>query len=155
MRLIVGILLSTVGVSAQGPNTITPTGNLNTPRAGHTATLLANGNILIAGGSATLPGFPASTELYNPASGTFTPAGNMTISRSLHTATLLSDGKVLLAGGQVSFGDGAWGATGQATAELYDPATGAFTPTGSMTAARASHTATLLNNGKVLTAGGA
>jgi uncharacterized protein (TIGR03437 family) len=144
------------GVSAPSANTITPTGNLNSPRQGHTATLLPNGKVLIAGGFASLTAFPfwATTELYDPATGTFSPGGSMNASRSGHTATLLPDGKVLLAGGDSAFGNGADGDTAQSSAEVYDPETGTFTPTGSMTAAREGHTATLLNNGKVLIAGG-
>jgi hypothetical protein len=67
----------------------------------------------------------------------------------MHTATLLPNGKVLIAGG--CFGNGG---PGQSTAELYDPATAAFSPTGSMADARCNHTATLLGNGQVLIAGG-
>ena len=91
----------------------TSTGSMNRARAGHTATLLANGKVLVTGGS------DASAELYDPASGTFTFTGSMISPHNLHSATLLRDGKVLIAGG----GD---------DAELYDPSTGAFTATGSM-----------------------
>ena len=142
--------------TAQSSGALTSTGNMTAARSSHTATLLSNGKVLIAGGSAILPERPiwASAELYDPSLGTFSPAGNMTVSRSGHTATLLPDGKVLIAGGRVAFGAGAWGETAQSTAELYDPSSGKFTPTGSMRTPRESHTATLLNNGKVLIAGG-
>jgi len=126
-----------------------PTGGMSSARSNHTATLLSNGKVLIAGGyncctATTL----ASAELYDPAAGTFTPTGSMNIGRNNHTATLLNNGKVLVAGGSDNNG------LIQAGAELYDPATGTFTATGSMSTVRSNHTATLLNNGKVLVAGG-
>ena len=127
---------------AQSPGTFTQTGDLTVPRQFHTATLLANGKVLIAGGS-NMNSAWASAELYDPASGTFTTTGSMTMPRSRHTATLLPNGKVLIVGG-----------SSQASAELYDPSSGRFIATGGMTAARSLHTATLLNNGKVLIAGG-
>jgi hypothetical protein len=142
--------------TAQSPGTFTSTGNMTAARSGHTATLLSNGKVLIAGGTAILPERPvwASAELYDPSIGTFSPAGNMTVSRSGHTATLLADGKVFIAGGRVAFGNGTWGETAQSSAELYDPLSNKFTRTGSMRTPRESQTATLLNNGKVLIAGG-
>lgn len=84
--------------------------------------------------------------------GTFTPTGSMGTLRWLHTATLLRNGKVLITGGTTLRTDGSFYEL--SSAELYDPATGAFSPTGSMTTARGRHTATLLSNGKVLIAGG-
>ncbi len=131
--------------------TFAATGSLATGRTGHTATLLANGKVLIAGGyyGDALPAtFPAAAELYDPAMGVFTATGSLaTGGRSGHTATLLPNGKVLIAGG----GNGGVSAPGS---ELYDPATGGFTSTGSLVTERAGHTAALLANGKVLIAGG-
>ena len=118
------------------------TGSMAKPRSGHTATLLPDGKVLIAGGSDG--GNTPSAELYNPATGTFAPAGTMTAARSGHTATLLTNGKVLIVGGN------SWAAS----AELYDPPTQTFSATGSPGVARESHTATLLASGKVLIAGG-
>ncbi len=133
----------------------TPTGLMGTARQVPRATLLPNGKVLISGGYVDDAGwtFIASAELYDPATGTFTPTGSMSTARAHHTATLLPNGKVLVAGGWGY--DVGYGYISFATSEIYDPATGVFTPTGSMAAVRAFHTATLLPNGRVLMAGGA
>jgi hypothetical protein len=130
------------------------TGSMTTAREGHTATLLNNGMVLVAGGSSSGVGLTsslASAELYDPTMGTFTATGSMTNARRNPTATLLTDGNVLVAGGVGSGGGLTGGVIG---AELYDPTTGTFTVTGSMTNARQNPTATLLTNGNVLVAGG-
>jgi len=126
------------------------TGSMATPRRFHTATLLPNGKVLVAGGENASYTPVASAELYDPSSETFSATGNLTVPRAGHTATPLNNGKVLIAGGyQVNGGDAL------SSAELYDPTTGTFTAaTGSMTAARTYHTATLLQSGKVLISGG-
>jgi hypothetical protein len=135
---------------AQTPGTFTATGNMTAERSWHTATLLADGRVLIAGGfdaSSTL----ASAELYDPLIGTFKTTGKMTMPRSEHSATLLPNGKVLIAGGMVYGGNHA---NPLRSAELYDPETGTFSVTGDMTAGHAYNHATLLRNGQVLIAGG-
>jgi N-acetylneuraminic acid mutarotase len=121
------------------------TGSLDTPRVGHTATLLQNGKVLVAGGDSF-----GSSELYDPATGKWSITGNLHIARSVHTATLLQNGKVLVAGGypETPYFD----VTN--SAELYDPATGTWTITDSLNTPRTNHTATLLQNGKVLVVGG-
>jgi Galactose oxidase, central domain/Kelch motif len=134
--------------------TFTSTGALNGSRAGHTATLLPDGRVLIAGGVGNPDVFP-SAELYDPASGIFTATGAMIAIRSAHTATLLPNGKVLVAGGLGAPDVASGPQPALSSAELYDPASGTFTATGSMTTARDSFTATLLPNQKVLIAGGA
>jgi hypothetical protein len=124
------------------------TGGMASPRVAHTATLLNNGRVLVAGGM-DANGIPLVTaEIYDPSNGTFTLTGSMTTARHHFAATLLHSGKVLLTGGL----DTSWNA--MATAELYDPTSGTFSlTTGSMQFVHASHTATLLNTGKVLVIG--
>ncbi len=126
------------------------TGSMATSRDFTTATLLADGRVLIAGGfdgSKSL----ASAELYDPTTGKFSPTGSMSQARYSHTATLLQNGVVLIAGGD---DDSGASLVTLASAELYDPATGKFNPTGSMQTAREYHTATLLSDGRALITGG-
>jgi hypothetical protein len=128
------------------------TGPLGAGRQIHTATLLADGRVVIAGGFdfADLP--LASASLYDPTTNLSSPTGSMAAARGLDTATLLSDGRVLIAGG----GPASWIHPGPylASAELFDPKIGTFSPTGSMTTTREAQTATRLNDGRVLIAGG-
>ena len=119
---------------------------MSVERRGHTATRLADGRVLIAGGDNS-SGALNQTELYDPASATFSAAANMGTARADHSATLLADGRVLIAGGRN-------GGTSFASTEIFDPASGAFTSGPSMSASRAGHSATLLANGRVLIAGG-
>lgn len=117
----------------------------------HTATLLPNGLVLVAGGVGA-DGLPvAVAELYDPALSSWNPTGAMALGRFSHTATLLPDGRVLVAGGVGRLAD-IFAST--RTAELYDPTTGTWSPTASMDVIRDSHTATLLPTGRVLVAGG-
>jgi hypothetical protein len=162
-RLVLALSLIGIVVSCKGDATATTggrgedtsnrdTGVINAvrsmaiQRAVHTATLLADGKVLVAGGFTGDENSLASAEIFDPATRTFASAGNMNAARSSHTATLLPNGKVLIAGG---FNGGYL-----ASAELYDPAKRTFTPTGAMVTARSGHVATLLKNGKVLLAGG-
>jgi hypothetical protein len=127
------------------------------PRVGHTATLLLNGKVLICGGADradSLGTVSDSAELYDPTTETFAPAGNMTSLRWYHSATLLPDGRVLIVGGTTNPNAGGTGGSALSSLEIYDPVAGTFTAGSNMSAARMWHTATLLNNGNVLIAGG-
>ena len=130
-----------------------PTGSLKSRRWQHTATLLQDGRVLVTGGRSPNDSTDASTEVYDPGSGKFSPTGSMKASRKGHTATLLPDGLVLITGGEEQNDTGIPGQTLSST-ELYDPGTGKFTPSGSMGDPREAQTATLLNDGRVLIAGG-
>jgi hypothetical protein len=151
--------------SATGSTTLTiqgrsfvPAGHVSQYRRAHTATLLPNGTVLIAGG---FGGYVNSgnwdvlnsAEIYDPATKALATTGGLNTPRAGHTATLLPNGKVLIVGGETPIGN-----TGYfqdlTSAELYDPATGVFTPTGNLSNARYAHTATLLPNGNVLIVGG-
>jgi WD40 repeat protein len=123
---------------------------LNTHRSA-TATPLPDGKVLVAGAGDTDGGSGISAEVYDPTSGTWTATGNLVMPRFFHTATLLPDGRVLVTGGA----NAEYGGSVLASAELYEPATGTWSPTGGMNAARRDHTATLLQDGRVLVTGGA
>ena len=146
-----------ITVAVPAPVNFTPTGRMSMSRTFHTATLLPNGKVLIAGGNFDRADgadrATASAEVYDPANGTFTRTGDMASARFAHSATLLPNGKVLIAGGAAH--NAALGtAELTASAELYDPATGKFSPTGDMRRAQQWHAATLLTTGKVLITGG-
>jgi N-acetylneuraminic acid mutarotase len=131
--------------------TFSITDSMDTSRLAAASIKLQNGSILIVGGQTR--GFLAtnSAEIYDPLTGMFTSINPMNNSRTNPSATLLTDGKVLIIGGYE--GDSETG-TPLATAEIYDPKTGTFALTGSLSIGRRNHTATLLNDGTVLVAGG-
>ena len=134
----------------------TLTGPLNSGRSDYLATLLANGKVLVAGGFTANGLYLTNSEVYDPNSKSWTMTGPLNVARTAtrtghSTATLLSNGKVLAAGGNVY--EGSTNGT-LATAELFDPASGTWTMTGSLPGPRSDHTATLLLNGQVLVAGG-
>jgi len=131
-----------------GTGVWSPAGTMNDARSAHTATLLSDGRVLVAGGGVS--SF-RSAELYDPATGKWTPTGNLNSERFYHAATLLPNGKVLVAGGWTPGDDYAYGMD---SAELYDPATGQWSTTGSPIAPRVIYPVTLLPNGKVLIVGG-
>ena len=159
-----GDLLITGGADHDGPGgrlasaevfraatlTFQPTGAMHHARVGHTATLLNDGKVLVAGGVGE--SLTASAELYDPQVGTFTETGSLITAREKHTAGLLPDGRVLIAGGSDERG---W--TGNlSSAEVYDPATGKFAQTSAMNDSRFKlpAAAVQLREGKLLVAGG-
>ena len=123
---------------ALASGSFTKTGSMNVARISHTATLLLNGEVLVAGGDNS-----GSAELYNPSKGSWTLTGSMTTARALHQAVLLRSGEVLVAGGQSASGT-------LASAELYNRSTGTWTATGSMITPRYNFSLTLLPDGEVL-----
>ena len=147
LGLAVALAAASLSIMQATADSFATTGSLSGSRAGHTATLLRNGTVLVFGGyngSVRLN----TAELYDPASGAWSPSGALAIGRTTQTATLLPNGDVLAAGGHIS----AYGST--SSCEVYDPIAGIWAQTGSMATPRGIHTATLLLNGKVLVAGG-
>ena len=110
-------------------------------RYGHTATLLPDGRVLIAGGRRSNP--ISDAELYDPTTKTWAITGSLLVARSGHMATLLNDGRVLVTGG-----------SGDSSAELYDPMSGTWSSAGLMSTNRSRFSANLLLDGRVLVAGG-
>jgi hypothetical protein len=151
--LLVALLVAALALAGAGwatlalvrpplPGTFSPTGSMSAQREGHTATLLLDGRVLIAGGGyGCCDDFTdlSSAELYDPATGAFSPTGSMTETQS--TATLLKDGRMLIVGGD-------------STAAQYDPKAGKFTAAGSLVESMDFvRTATLLHDGRVLVTG--
>jgi hypothetical protein len=145
--------------------TFSATGSMNSGRSRATATLLEDGRVLIAGGAACGDSSDMlnSAEIFDPTTASFSDTGPMSATRADHAASLLADGRVLVAGGITSDATqgevgvirlAATGCSCLASAELYDPAAGTFSPTGSMGDARDDFTATLLLDGRVLVLGG-
>lgn len=149
------LVISTAVCNAQqkpvsaNAGSISKTANIENARAAHTATLLSDGKVLIAGGMRKDGELYDSAELFDPAKNTFTPvSGKMVKKRVSHTATVLKDGKILLVGG--------WSVSSspESSVEIFDPASKTFKAVASGKFKRSGHSATLLENGKVLIAGG-
>src|SRR5262249_6911649 len=140
-----GDSLDSAEIYTPGSRTFGLAGPMHATHQSHTATLLPNNLVLIAGGW----GNPfARADLFDPATNTFTAVAQPMRPHALHSATLMPDGRVILIGGG--------GDNGSAVnyADFFDWRTNAFTPAGTMTAYRLMHTATLLSDGSVLVAGG-
>ncbi len=152
------VAVATAELYNPATGTFSTTGNLKVARAGPSSTLLPSGKVLIAGGvfyTGTPPynlvaNYLASAELYDPAAGTFTLTGSLNTARSSQSTTVLGNGSVLLAAGQNGGANGGY----LSSAELYNPATGKFTLTGSLNTPRILHTAHLLASGEVLIVAG-
>lgn len=132
-------------------NSWSSAGSMEFARYEHSATLLSNGKVLVAGG---FDGYTqrSTAELYDPITNSWGPAASMAGSRGGHTATLLADGNVLVTGGRSLLAiNGSWSLS---SAETFNPVTNIWSTTDSMAVARHGHSATLLSNGKVLVAGG-
>ncbi|CAN5339987.1 kelch repeat-containing protein [soil metagenome] len=147
-------VLSTAEIYDPITGTWSATGSMASHRVLHTATLV-KGRVLVTGGYGVSNTALDTAELYNPATGKWTVTGSMVTSRGHHLATrLLGSGKVLVVGGINEPGPLPPGFKGLAEAELYDPATGTWSATGSMTTPRFAHTLIRLKSGTVLVAGG-
>ena len=169
-----GLTQATAELYDPGAGTWSAAPDMGTPRNGHTATLLNDGRVLVVGGFPARDVPPAATaEVYDPVARRWSPAGQLSGGRGYHAATVLADGRVLVSAGNAANlsrqvnatttsttagfttqpgGDGGGGEV--ATAEIYDPATNRWSPTGELGAPRSAHTATLLADGRVLVAGG-
>lgn len=131
------------------PGNWTATGSMTTARWIHTATLLPDGRVFVAGGMNSSTSTTNTAEIYDPSTGLWTPIGSMAVPRSRHTATLLHDGRVLITGGRQTHRG-----PSLATSEIYDPASNTWISTGTLNNARDNHAAVLLEDGRVLVAGG-
>jgi hypothetical protein len=136
----------------------TSVGSMSVARCSATTNLLPDGRVLVAGGGSGPNGASplASAEIFDPATQKFAVTGSMSVPRTFATSTSLADGRVLIIGGCTSnpIGDDSCPGGSTASAEIFDPATGAFTQTGQMMTGRTSNIAVLLPDGRVLVAGG-
>lgn len=133
----------------------TATGNMTMPRGAHTATRLLDGRVLLTGGLRNYQSQTTNTaEIYDPQTGLFSAVGNMSVRRQWHNAVLLNDGRVLIAGGYDNTFSVFSAEAYLDSAEVFDPATGSFSPVASMNEKRMWYASTKLTNGKVLLAGG-
>jgi N-acetylneuraminic acid mutarotase len=142
------VLHTTTSTDGNGVVTTVITGGMNFTatapmafaRYGHSATRLADGRVVVVGGTTT------QTEIFDPVAATWTTQGATTAVHTSHAAVLLADGRLLIVGG-TQFA--------QPTAELFDPSTGLWTAAAPMLVTRSNPTATLLPDGSVMVCGGA
>jgi len=162
-----GSMTAALGIAVRAAGTFRPAAETAIPRDGHTSTLLGNGQVLVAGGALTSdpanPGVydpksgvftpaPMPAEIFDPVAGTWSPTPRMFAARWAHAATLLRDGRVLVTGGvgyeTLEFWDPV------ASTEIFDPATGTWSPAAPMHTPRYFHAAVALPDGRVLVSGG-
>ncbi|HEX5051283.1 MAG TPA: kelch repeat-containing protein [Planctomycetota bacterium] len=137
----------------------TPLPNLSMPRAAHAAVRLNDGRVLVAGGTTTGGFVTATCEFFDPTTLTFSPAPSMSAPRAGHAMTLLDDGRVLVTGGVADWQNAGVAFiaalnTAQNTAEVFDPATNAWTSLPVMASKRLGHRQTKLQDGRVLVVSG-
>ena len=144
--------LNSAEIYDEATNTWTPTGSMNVARAEFAHVVLHDGRVLAVGGVADDLTAIASAEIYNPRTGIWTLTGSMSTARNDLALVVLQDGRVLAAGG----GMGDEELPRYASAEIFDPHTGQWTPTGDMTAPRSEteHASVRLRDGRVLVPGG-
>ena len=147
-----GVRLATAEIFDPRTNTTSVAGDLTAPRADQTAVRLLDGRVLLVGGTGPGTMFLATAEVFDPTTARFRAVGSMAEPREANTLTLLGDGRALAIGGHHGRNPGT---VVLASAEIFDPRTGTFGPTGSMTVRRAKHDAVLLPDGAVLVIAGA
>src|SRR5439155_26800054 len=143
----IGTKLILLNVRAATSQQVLATDAMSVARHDHTATLLTNGTVLIAGGLDASNAVVASAEVYDPSTNGFSSVGDMRAARVGHTATLLSDSRVLVAGGADDSGP-------LRSIDIYDPVARSFSDWGLMNVARRGHSASILTDGRILIAGG-
>ena len=156
-----GRILITGGQSADGPSasaelvnhdgSFSAAARMHIARSNHISVVLHDGRVLVAGGTTTGGRTTSSAEIYDPVSNVWSAASSMVEPRSGQTASLLEDGRVLVAGGETV---GLLGPGVSASLEIFDPATNVFVTAGILSTARKGHAAALLDDGRVLIAGG-
>jgi hypothetical protein len=150
LTIFAALVLLAVTTRTYAPKTgsIASTSAPRAARFSHTATLLSDGRVLIAGGMERNGYWLDSAEIYNPETGHFSPTRSMLSRRAGAMAVRLPSGKVLIAGGTDGSG------SSLRTTEIYDPAGNVFTPGPNMLSPRSHGVAILLKDGRVLIAGG-
>ncbi len=143
-----GLALSSVEIYDPGMGTWILTAPMASPRRNHTATLLANGMVLVAGGTGANGTSLQTAEVFDPATGSWSSVGEMVVARAHHSAAALPDGRALVTGG----GGLDW--DDSASTEIFDPTTSTWAAASSMASPRRHHLTTALPDGKVLVTGG-